>query len=281
MIEARMIPIATYSKTVKLDGIEIPCYTKKELEDVYPDGNWTVLGETKKKNKKVIYAKLYLSDAIRSSELKLDKEGNEIPFDVCYSGLHNKILYKHAGYVPVNNGDSTYVALLKLRFASIFGVFLGLLLLAGLLFWILFGDGGIPILNPLPPVDKAATPIEGDGTAQNTDGGTSISVKYRLRATLSLSTGKIKIFFQNPSKSNQNAVLSLYVVSDDTETMIAESGMIRAGYELRELQFISDSISMKEGQYTGKFKLTYYDPKTKEKSFVQPEITDVTIIVTQ
>lgn len=277
-----MIPIADYSKTVKLDGIEIPCYTKKELEVTYPDGDWTVIGEAKKKNKKTIRAKLYLSDAVHSDDLKLDEEGNEIPFGVCRFGLHNRILYKCAGYVPVDSGENTYVALLKIRVAFIFWLLLGLLLLTGLLVWLLFGDS-IPILNPLPPVDKSATPIEDgtDNTVQKTDGGASISMQYRLRATLSLSTGKIKIFFQNPNKSNQHAVLSLYVVSNDAETMIAESGRIQPGYELKELQFISDSILLEAGQYKGKFKLTYYDPKTRKKSFVQPEIADVTITVTQ
>ena len=285
MREIRMLPIAEYEKTVKLNGVEIPCYTKKELDDKYPNDDWTLIGETKKKNKKRIRAELFLSDVKSLNELNLDDEGNEIPFEVCGVGQHSKILYKRAGYVPVNSGEDTYVALLKFRAAFIFWL-LGLLLLlgliAGLIFWHFHNPGDdTPTYDPLPPVDTNATPVEGDDTVQNTDGGAFISMEYRLKAKLSLSTGNIEIYFKNPKKSNQNAVLSLYVVSDDSETMIAESGMIQTGYELRSLQFMSDRVEISEGRYKGKFKLTYYDPETGQKSFVQPEIVDVVITVTE
>lgn len=281
MREIRMLPIADYSKTVKLDGVEIPCYTKKELDDMYPNGDWTVVGETKKKNKKRLSGELYLSDVKNLNELRLNDEGNEIPFDVCRGGLHNKILYKRAGYVPVDGGTDIYVALLKFRAAFLLWLLLGLALLLGLLFWFIFGREKAPEYDPMPPADSAATIIEGDDTVQNTDGGAFISMSYKLRANLSLSTGNIEIFFQNPKKSNQNAVLSLYVVSDDSETLIAKSGTIMSGYELNTLKFMSDQVQISEGRYKGKFKLTYYDPETEIPSFVQPEIVDVIITVTQ
>ena len=276
-----MLPIADYSKTVKIDGIEIPCYTKKDLDNMYPNGDWTVVGETKKKNKKKINADLYLSDVKNLNELHLDEDGNEIPFKVCRTGLHNKILYKRAGYVPVDGGTDIYVALLKFRAAFLLWLLLGLALLLGLLFWFIFGREKAPEYEPMPPADTAASKIENDDTVQNTDGGAYISMSYKLRANLSLSTGKIDIFFQNPNKSNQNAVLSLYVVSDDSETLIAKSGTIMSGYELNTLQFMSDQVQIAEGKYKGKFKLSYYDPKTEIPSFVQPEIVDVIITVTQ
>lgn len=285
MKDIRMIPIAEgYDKTVKLNGVEIPCYKKKELENMYPDDNWTVIGETKKKNRKNIRAELFLSDVLNLNELNVDDEGNEIPFEVCRAGSHNKILYKRAGYVPVDVGENTYVALLKFRAAFILWLLLGLLLIGCLIWLIFFGHKEeTPTYNPMPPVDSNATPIEDDNsdTVQNADGGAYISMTYKTRATLSLSTGNIQIFFQNPKKSNQNAVLSLYVVSEDSETMIAESGMVSSGYELRSLDFMSDRVQISEGRYKGKFKLTYYDPETGQKSFVQPEIVDVIITVTQ
>lgn len=284
MKEVRMLPIGEgYDKTVKLNGVEIPCYKKKELEDMYPDDNWTVIGETKKKNRKNIRADLFLSDILNLNELNVDDEGNEIPFEVCRAGEHSKILYKRAGYVPVDAGENTYVALLKFRAAFILWLLLGLLLI-GCLIWLIFFGGKketTPTYEPMPPVDSAATVIENDDTVQNADSGAFISMSYKLRAKLSLSTGKIEIFFQNPKKSNQNAVLSLYVVSDESETLIAKSGTILSGYELNELQFMSDKVQIAEGRYNGKFKLSYYDPETGIPSFVQPEIVDVIITVTE
>lgn len=280
MKDIRMIPIGEYNKTVKLNGVKIPCYTKKELEDMYPDDNWTVIGETKKKNRKTIRAELFLSDVMNLNELNVDDEGNEIPFEVCRSGQHNKILYKRAGYVPVDVGENTYVALLKFRAAFILWLLLGLLLLAGLI-WLIFFGKKEDVPTVVPPIDDSATPIVGDDTVQSGPDDVIMSMQWRKRATLSLSTGNIEIFFQNPNKSTQNAVLSLYVVHDDTETLIAESGMIIPGYELRDLKFMSDRVQIEEGKYKGKYKLTYYDPETGEKSFVQPEIVDVIITVTQ
>ena len=298
-VNYRVIPRDDYEGDVKLRGVHILCYKKKQLDDMYPNDDYIVVGETKAKNKKRIIDNLYLADVIDISKLETDDEGNEIPLLVSNSGEHSKLLYRRAGYVLV--GPDTYIALLKFRFAFIFWLFFGVLVLAGLtglLIGLLLGrpstgDGsdttaadtgnsGPVILNPMPPVDSNQVTADADDeTARPLEEGAYMSMEYKLKASLSLSTGEIGIYFKNPNRSNQNVSIELYVVSNDTEVKIAESGVIEPGYVLRELTYNKDSAVLSEGKYEGKYLVIYYNPETGERAVVESEIVNVKITVTE
>ena len=279
----KMLVREDYEEEVKLNGIEIPCYSKKDLENMYPNDNWKIVGETKAKNKKKIRSELFLSDVIDINQLDVDDMGKEIPFKVSRAGTHSKLLYKRAGYVPVDLGEDNYIALLKFRAAFIFWLvgLLGLLIGIGVtLFFLLNHEEDPFVFNPMPPVDTSAQKNENDNEeSRPLEQGGLMSMVYKLKAEISLSTNDIKIYFQNPGKSNHNVALELYVVSGGNEVKIAESGVIEPGFMLRHLTYEPENVVLSEGNYEGKFKVIYYNPETGERAFVDSELVGVKIIV--
>ena len=87
-----------YDQKVKIEKENILCYSKKQLDRLYPDGGYHIIGETKKKNKKKII-----------SQLKVRK----LMLDICNPDQHSGLLYRRAGYVRVNGDD--FIALLVPR----------------------------------------------------------------------------------------------------------------------------------------------------------------------
>lgn len=280
----KMLVREDYEEDVKLKGIEIPCYSKKDLENMYPDDNWKIVGETKAKNKKKIRSELFLSDVIDINQLDVDDEGNEIPFMVSRAGTHSKLLYKRAGYVPVDLGEDNYVALLKFRAAFIFwlvGLLAALIGIGVALFFLLKPQDG-PV-NVMPPVDSNQVLDENDKEEEirPVEEGSYASMEYQLKATLNLSTGKISIYFKNPGRANQNVSVALCVVNREESYKIAESGVIEPGYLLEELKYEPGNVVLSEGVYNCKYLVSYYNPKTGERAPVDSEIVNVKLTVKQ
>lgn len=278
----KMLVREDYEEEVKFKDIEIPCYSKKDLENMYPNDNWKVVGETKKKNKKKVRSELFLSDVISIDELEVDDEGNEIPFKVSRAGTHSKLLYKRAGYVPVDTGEDNYIALLKFRAAFLiwFLLLLGLLIGLGVaLFFLLQPKDNL--INVMPPVDSSQVRDENDHEEQirPVEEGSYVSMEYKLKATLTLSTGDISIYFKNPGRANNNVSVALYVVSGEEEYKIAESGVIEPGFKLNHLTYEPNNVVLSEGVYTCKYLVSYYNPKTGERAPVDSEIINVKLTV--
>ena len=280
----KMLVREDYEEDVKLKGIEIPCYSKKDLENMYPDDNWKIVGETKAKNKKKIRSELFLSDVIDINQLDVDDEGNEIPFMVSRAGTHSKLLYKRAGYVPVDLGEDNYVALLKFRAAFIFwlvGLLAALIGIGVALFFLLKPQDG-PV-NVMPPVDLNQVLDENDKEEEirPVEEGSYASMEYKLKASLNLSTGKIFIYFKNPGRANQNVSVALCIVNGEDSYKIAESGVIEPGYLLEELTYEPGNIVLSDGVYNCKYLVSYYNPKTGERAPVDSEIVNVKLTVKQ
>ena len=244
------------------------------MDKLYPEDGYTILGETKQKNKKDEIAVL---NVWRSKFIVSALEEN------------SKILFRKAGFVCV--GPDQYVVVLKNRFAFLFWLF-GLLVglgIAGLLLWTAMNINKDPEIidpdHPLPTEDANADPIpEGEpgsiGDAiVSPKGGGSVSMIYTLSAEVNLSTGDVTISFRNPTESNHDIKLVLYVVSGGEEYPIAQSGLLKAGNRLELLELIEDAAQLQSGTYSGKYKLYYYDAVTGEKALVEPEITDLVITV--
>ena len=270
MIIYRNLTRNDYDQTIKLEGTKIPCYSKKKMDKLYSEESmYTIVGETKRKNKKDEIATL---NVWRSKFIVSKLEDN------------SKVFYRKAGFVAV--GPDQYVVLLKHRFAFLFwffGLLLGLLL-AGLLLWSALFDRPEPTIidpdHPLPTEDVNAETLPDEGEAAVSDeGGGSVSMIYTLSVNASLSTGTAKIDFRNPSISNHDIAIILYVVSDGKEYPIAQSGLVKAGNSLSTLELFDDAAILQEGTYSGKYLVLYYDPVTGEKALVEPEITDLVITV--
>ena len=130
-----------------------------------------------------------------------------------------------------------------------------------------------------------ATPIKDEPNEEKMKakpGGGAISMTYQKDVTISLAENTARLMFQNPSKSVNDMVLQLVIVSPDgTETVIAQFGSIQPGNEIAQLDLIEGAASLSEGTYNGKLNILYYDPDSREKAIVNGSVEGISITVTQ
>lgn len=266
-----------HDQKVKLGQEDILCYSKKQLDKLYPNGGYRIVGETRAGNKKSAIAEF--------------AAGNTT-FVVSEEGAYNRITNRCAGYVKV--GEDEYLALYKSRWPFLLSLLVLLALLA-LLASMLIKGPDIPVVNPdhpLPEVDQNAVAIDPDSPLEDEhnkqpadkdkdDGGGAVSMIYTLEADASLTSGEISMYFKNPTASTHDVVLEMYIVSDGKEYLAARSGRIEAGYELRKMKLMEEKVILSEGNYNGLYKVQCYDPVTGELALVAPEITDLKITVKQ
>ena len=269
MIRYRLRQTTDHDKKIQYGNREVLCYSQDQMDQLYPNGGYFVLGETLANNKKEQIASLLLG---RSE------------FSVSKTKSHSRILYRVAGYARV--GENEFILLLKSRLAFLillFGGVLSLIALTALLISLLQPKEPqiIDPDHPVPTEDGNAAALEDDNSTRPDveEGGGSLSMIYTLEAELSLSTGEISIYFKNPNSSTHDVSIILYVTSGDQEVAIAQSGLLKAGYGLNTLEYLPETATLTEGVYTGKYLLSCFDPETGERALVQPEITGVTITV--
>ena len=141
------------------------------------------------------------------------------------------------------------------------------------------GDDQPLIPDRLPDgTDPNAESIPGDtGSGPDSSGsGGSVSLRYSDQVSIDLSDNTAFLYFANPSRSDHDLILQI-IVQDE---VIAQSGCIPAGHKVETLPLLTASASrLREGWYSGKFVLYYYDQQTGEKAAVNTEIP-IQIIVT-
>lgn len=148
--------------------------------------------------------------------------------------------------------------------------------------WALFFRDGTPILNPDGADQNARSMEEEDeGKMEAPEGGGAVSMAYQQEVFISLSDGTVSMLFQNPAKSVNELSLQLVVESGDEEVVIAQSGKLLPGYELKKMELIEDAAELAPGTYHGKYRVLYYDPDSGEQAMVNSEIEDLTIQVTE
>ena len=133
----------------------------------------------------------------------------------------------------------------------------------------------VPDLSPEETEANVET-IPGD-TAEKPDSSTGGSVRltYSDQVTVDLTDEVASLYFGNPGQSNQNMILRIVI----QDTVIAQSGIIPAGYQVQTLSLISDNaFLLQAGRYSGKFVIYYYDQKTDELATINTEIP-ITVVV--
>ena len=123
----KLIPKDDYDESYKIEDREIKCYSPKKLKDLYPDGDYILVGETFSNNK----------------EKKLDEltlPWTTLTISEC--GKNSKLFHKKAAYLCV--GEGKYVVLLKSRLPLLIPLFIILcaVIVAGILLLAPKGDGG-------------------------------------------------------------------------------------------------------------------------------------------
>lgn len=264
----RVLPTTDHDRKLKLNRQDVFCYSKKQLEKLYPEKDWRTVGEVCAGNRKEATARLKTDSA---------------EFSVSDCGSHSALLWRKAGYARVERDG--YVVLLKSRVPFLL-ILLGLLAALAVLLLLLLRPQEPVVVepdHPLPPRDPYVQPIEDDNSqrAEVPEGGGSVSMIYTLEASIDLSTGEVNIYFKNPNASSHDVVVELYIVSEGEEYPVAESGLLEPGYQLTRMELGADAPMLTQGLYDGLFRLRCYDPTSGERALVAPEITGLEITVIQ
>lgn len=157
----------------------------------------------------------------------------------------------------------------------------------GVTIWALFFRDTSPELTPdYAPVEADANvePIkdeEDEEKMEAGEGGGAVSMTYQKEVAISLSDNKATLLFQNPSKSVNDVVVQLAIVSDTTETVIAQSGTISPGSQITTMDLLDGAAKLSEGVYTGRFNVFYYDPDSGEKAIVNSTVEGLVVTVTE
>lgn len=144
------------------------------------------------------------------------------------------------------------------------------------------GSSGGPVLEPdynLVEQDENAETIPGDTgeKAQVTQGGGSMSLIYSDQISVNLSTGKVGLYYQNPSESSHSIVVQIIIERSEDQYLVAESGGLSPGYMLTELTAEKD-LKLTAGVYEGVMRLLFFDPDTGERAVVDTNIpVDITV----
>ena len=256
-----------YDTTIKINDRDIKCYSKKKIKKLYPDGNYRIVGETFDKNKNRKEDIIEIAD----KELIVSKYGK-----------NSKAIYKIKGYFEV--GENEYIVYIKSRLAFLlilFFILLGILVSTYIGIKIYTSIPSVTPDYPLPNEDEQSTVIEDDNTKQSDskNNGRSVRIKLSNIAKIDLNTGNIEMIYQNPKQSNQDSVITLVLISENKEYIIARSGLIKSGKQITNLKIINNVVSLSEGVYKGKYIIDHYNPTTGEKALTNSNFNDIEIQV--
>lgn len=144
-------------------------------------------------------------------------------------------------------------------------------------------DPGGTVLEPdyeLVKPDPNASAIPGDTNPQTPtapQGGGSMSLIYSDQVSVDLASGKVGLYYQNPSDSTHSIVVQVIIQRGEEQYLVAESGAIDRGFMLTELT-LEEDMQLAPGVYEGVMKLLFFDPITGERAVVDTNIpVDITV----
>jgi hypothetical protein len=153
-----------YDKVIKIGTQNVACYSKKKLNELFPEGNYSVVAEAgtsaSKPDDELTPKQKERLDQIRVG--KIDIAGEH--FNVFAAGTSNKILNKHQGYICV--GDELFIAIHESRvpFIAVISSMAAAILVCLILMVTQVSEGGGGVVvkpdHPLPPVDPNIEKVE-------------------------------------------------------------------------------------------------------------------------
>ena len=242
--------IEKYDDKYKLGDKEIAGYSRSGIKDAHPDGNYRVIGETKKNNKKNNKKKEIGTIELGGRELKVSKEGS-----------HSKLLYRRASYIQdEKTGD--YIALLKPRF---------------LLLWIplglaVAGTALALLLNPAAPPDGEKTvdseTVESEFPDEPPSPPDIHDVKVETDTVyISIPSGNVDYRLKNDIRELEGAELEIYMKHDGCEEVVhRQTVRLKADGDMENgvLDFPSLTFELVAGDYEGRMVYTMPDGKETE-----------------
>lgn len=291
-----------YDKRVKFAGEYVFCYSKKKLDEMYPNGEGlslsgeAYLGTGKAQDKFEAKQQKRLQRRKECGEASPEQQTLKMgefrmgghSLGVYPGGTNGKFLSKCGGYVAV--GENSFITLHTSRIPfllTVAGIGTAIIAAVILVITLLMNPEEPtelpPPENPLPVVDPNVIPNKDDTSEKVTseEGGGAVSLVYTKDVQIKLSTEVAGIYYNNPNASNHDIVIELYIVSGDTGYFLGRSGLVPAGSSIYEMSIADRQVEIKEGEYEGLYKVSFYNPETGERAIVDSQIAGITVTVTQ
>lgn len=122
-------------------------------------------------------------------------------------------------------------------------------------------------------------PSDSDEKLEHSEGGGAVGQIYKKEVLVDLSDKKATLLFGNPQKSTQDIVVQIII----HDQVVAQSGRLVPGTQVKVLNLLSDAPALSAGTYTSencKFVAFYYDSQTGEKAILSTQIP-ITVTVTE
>ncbi len=240
----------TYDKEITFDSQKLQVYSEKKLEDLYPEGDYLVVGFIDKSNKNKAYEKIIINDKV---------------YGVYRSNTKRSVLSHTVGYIQID--EKTFLSVKKKNLLLILLFLTGLLIL---LFCLSHFKGSNLVDNEDVPT---ATPeqIEND-TSEKADGN-SVSIWYNLKAKSTTDSDVISLTFGNPNKSTHALKVMLY---DANDVLIGQSELLEPGYKL---EGINKLLNLPAGEYNCYFLVKFYGQDLSEVPNIDTKIPDVKLTI--
>ena len=237
-----------YGGIYKDSDIVLPCYTKKQMRSLYPDGQFKAEAE---------YAPGSRRDRIEA----LRHEKAELP--LTEYGANSRIIYCEKGFAAVDSSEDSYAVLLKNvllpRIAALV-LCLAVIVCAIVLFALPDDESEDVIADTAntpgaPELEEGAVDWEGVKTTEESgipaDG---IRIPGYKSITIEADTAEVSVNLQNPEKNNCYFVIRLVLL--DTGETLYESKMIEPGKGLYDITL---SHAMEAGTYNAQLQYEPYD----------------------
>ncbi len=264
------LPKKNYAGQYRLGDANIPCYSKKQMNSLYPHQDYLVLGEiAPKSGEKAV------------GTLKSDDGEYEI-----YPYLsHNRRTHAEKGFVAVDGGEDQYVALLKNNSASRYLImFLSFIVIVGLSLALpslntpsntespttaptaVKQPTSEPIMTDQPTAEAIVAPtptraleleegaVAWEGVHTEDTGGVTqgIAIPGYKSITIDANTTDVSVNLQNPEGNPCYFIISLLL---DDGTKLYESKMVSPGMGLYEITLTQP---LTPGEYPATIKYETY-----------------------
>ncbi len=237
-----------YGGIYKDSGVVLPCYTKKQMQSLYPDGQFKIKAE-------------YAPGSKQDSVGALHHEKTELP--LTEYGSNSRIIYREKGFAAIDSYEESYTAVLKNvllpRIAAL--VLCLVVIVCAIVLFTLPGDESEDVVadtasTPVAPeLEEGAVDWEGIKTTEESgipaDG---IRIPGYKSITIEADTAEVSVNLQNPEKNNCYFVIRLVLL--DTGETLYESKMIEPGKGLYDITL---SHAMEAGTYNAQLQYEPYD----------------------
>ena len=215
-----------YDSSYKVKNREIACYSKSKMKDLFPDGNFPVVGETLPRNKKKEIDTIELAGK---------------SFSVSEEESHSSLLTRTKGYV--SDGKGGYIALLRRNF---------------LILWILLGilAVGLTVFFLLRPKDSGILPP--DFTVPDDPNAVTETAPEEPEdhVTIHLPKGDVELDIHSDTgiDPGETGHIMMILTIDGTEYTILEDDITvldDGTYPDLQIDFTKLRVELKMGRYLG------------------------------